>query len=486
KPEEVLSNNLPQAINAHHKLFKRLEQRGAVAAFDAEIQDGVSRGVWRKATAADLDYKGPVNYIVLTEAFKESEGATTPVRVCLDASRKKNGASLNSILVPGPSRLANQLEILLDFRAKRIAMCLDFSKFYQSVNVSPEDAHLLRVVWSAVPGGAPEVYVGQVNNFGLVPAGPVASIALNLTADMHESLNPEAAEIIRRKKYVDDIASGGRNIQHTVDIENGIQQIASKGSFHLKPAIRSFDDVEPQKLLGVNWLVRTDKLSVKCDVNIHAKIKGARVAPDVDLDILDLPAEITRRIVWRVAMSPYDPYGLISVIIIQLKLVMRLLATLSVSKDGWDQLVSDEASAEFTRACKNLAGARKIEFARCVLPVKITGNPQLVVFVDGSTRAMCAIVYIRWRIQENVYQSFLVCSKCKVAPKTATTVPRTELVSAQIGVRLAATVMKSMTDLIFEDNVYLTDSSAVMGMLRAESGSLNQFTGHSIAEVREA
>ncbi|MCP3663421.1 MAG: hypothetical protein GY696_13165 [Gammaproteobacteria bacterium] len=221
-------------------------------------------------------------------------------------------------------------------------MCLDFSKFYQSVNVSQGDAHLLRVVWSAVPGGAPEVYVGQVNNFGLVPAGPVASIALNLTADMHEYLNPEAAEIIRRKKYVDDIASGGRNIQHTVDIETGIQQIASKGSFQLKPAIRSFDDVEPQKLLGVNWLVRTDKLSVKCDVNIHAKIKGARVAPDVDLDILDLPAEITRRIVWRVAMSSYDPYGLVSVIIIQLKLVMRMLATLSVSKDGWDQIVSDE------------------------------------------------------------------------------------------------------------------------------------------------
>ncbi|MCP3663420.1 MAG: hypothetical protein GY696_13160, partial [Gammaproteobacteria bacterium] len=102
-----------------------------------------------------------------------------------------------------------------------------------------------------------------------------------------------------------------------------------------------------------------------------------------------------------------------------------------------------KTSAEFTRACKNLAGARKIEFARCVLPVKITGNPQLVVFVDGSNPAMCAIVYICWRIQENVYQSFLVCSKCKVAP-------RTELVSAQIGVRLAASVMKSMTDLIFE------------------------------------
>ena len=64
--------------------------------------------------------------------------------------------------------------------------------------------------------------------------------------------------------------------------------------------------------------------------------------------------------------------------------------------------------------------------------------------------------------------------------------PRTEIVSTQIGVRLAATVMKSMSDLIFEDNIYLTDSSAVFGMLRAVSDSLNQFTGHRIAEVRAA
>ncbi|MCP3666382.1 MAG: hypothetical protein GY696_28425 [Gammaproteobacteria bacterium] len=80
----------------------------------------------------------------------------------------------------------------------------------------------------------------------------------------------------------------------------------------------------------------------------------------------------------------------------------------------------------------------------------------------------------------------MVCAKTKVAPKNATTVPRTELVSTQIGVRLAATVIKSMSELLFEDNIYLTDSSTLFGMLRAESGSLSTFTGHRIAEVRAA
>ncbi|MCP3666902.1 MAG: hypothetical protein GY696_31150 [Gammaproteobacteria bacterium] len=43
-----------------------------------------------------------------------------------------------------------------------------------------------------------------------------------------------------------------------------------------------------------------------------------------------------------------------------------------------------------------------------------------------------------------------------------------------------------MSDLVFEDNIYLTASSAVFGILRAESGSLSTFTGHRIAEVRAA
>ncbi|MCP3666249.1 MAG: hypothetical protein GY696_27745 [Gammaproteobacteria bacterium] len=222
------------------------------------------------------------------------------------------------------------------------------------------DAHLLRIVWTAIPGGAPEVYVGQVNNFGL--RCTVASIALNMTANMFEYLHPGAPEIIWRKKYVDDVVTGGTNIPHTVNIEEGIAKISSKGRFKFKQAIRSFNDVEPQKILGVNWIIRTDKLTVKCEINVQDKIKGARIATDVDLDILDLPAEITVG-----SYGGWPSYGLISVIIIQLKLIMRLLATLSVSKAGWDQLVSEEASAEFRRTCSNLAGARKVEFAKCTL-----------------------------------------------------------------------------------------------------------------------
>ena len=76
-----------KSVHAHKGLLKRLESRSVVKAFDAEIQDGVSRGVWRPASEEDLNYTGPINYIMLTEAYMSVKGATTPVHVCLDASR---------------------------------------------------------------------------------------------------------------------------------------------------------------------------------------------------------------------------------------------------------------------------------------------------------------------------------------------------------------------------------------------------------------
>ncbi|MCP3666814.1 MAG: hypothetical protein GY696_30675 [Gammaproteobacteria bacterium] len=80
-----------------------------------------------------MNYTGTINYIVLTEAYKTAEGTTTPVCVCLDASRKKNGFSLNDILVAGPSKLSCQIRILLNFRSKLCGLTADLRKFYQSV-----------------------------------------------------------------------------------------------------------------------------------------------------------------------------------------------------------------------------------------------------------------------------------------------------------------------------------------------------------------
>ena len=112
---------------------------------------------------------------------------------------------------------------------------MDVRKFYQSVKLCDQDQQLLRVLWTPNPDDTPEIYVSQVNNFGLKPAGPVASIALNLTADMCGEMYPEAAKAIKKCNYVDDLIYGGHDKLHTVELEHDINAIASCGSFNCKP-----------------------------------------------------------------------------------------------------------------------------------------------------------------------------------------------------------------------------------------------------------
>ena len=290
--------------------------------------------------------------------------------------------------------------------------------------------------------------------------------------------------MIRQSKYVDDLLTGGVDAEHCVDLEFGVNAVANHGSFSYKPAIKSGDQVEPTKVLGVIWAPREDTLKVNCTVNISKKHKGAKTGPNMDFDDIQLPDLLTRRIIWRACMGPFDPFGLLSPIIVQLKMVMKKLATLDLSANGWDEPISDDASATFIKACHNLAGASHIPFPRCVVAKKAIGRPQLLVFVDGSLLAICTAAYIRWELPDHQWKSFLVAAKCKVAPKLAVTVPRMELMAAQIGTRLATKIRESMVDLKFKETLFFTDSSAVLGMLQAPSGSISIFAGHRVSEVK--
>ena len=59
-----------------------------------------------------------------------------------------------------------------------------------------------------------------------------------------------------------------------------------------------------------------------------------------------------------------------------------------------------------------------------------------------------------------------------------------ELSGGVLGARLAASVKKAV-DVVFEEEVYLTDSTAMLGLIRAESGSLSTYGGNRIGEIQD-
>ena len=153
----------------------------------------LQRGVARKVPDSELNtYTGAINYLPHLAALNPRSDST-PVRICFDASRAQGGApSLNQILAKGPDKFINNLAgVIINFRNGLYAAKGDVKKMYNCVLLSKEDAFMLCFLWRNLDEDRePETYQVLVNNIGVKPAGAIASLALQKSADLFEPRFP--------------------------------------------------------------------------------------------------------------------------------------------------------------------------------------------------------------------------------------------------------------------------------------------------------
>jgi hypothetical protein len=234
-----------------------------------------------------------------------------------------------------------------------------------------------------------------------------------------------------------------------------------------------------RKVLGLRWDTQEDKICVDIKLNYGEKVKGAYLEKDTPLADPEsaLPQVITRRVLWRVAQSQYDPLGLLSVYMVKWKLLMRKV-TLKSKEGNWETPLDKEEEEEFRQLLRDLKELREIRFPRCMQPLEGQfKRPMLLVFGDGSREACCTLAYLRWERDDGTAQCVLVTGKVKI------TIPRMELVAAVNSVRLARKVREALK-FSLSGTRYFTDSSAVLGMLRTESGKFLEFVGARVSEVK--
>ncbi len=66
-----LIDNYSQARGYTMKIEMRLERTDRMEEFNKQFQDNVDRVIFRSLTVEEVQtYKGPVNYIIMVEAFK--------------------------------------------------------------------------------------------------------------------------------------------------------------------------------------------------------------------------------------------------------------------------------------------------------------------------------------------------------------------------------------------------------------------------------
>ncbi len=177
-------------------------------------------------------------------------------------------------------------------------------------------------------------------------------------------------------------------------------------------------------------------------MNYRDKIKGAYVEQDASLAILkvSLPDRIMRRVLWRVAQSQYNPFGLLSVYKVKRKLLRRKI-TLSGKVEGWESVLDSEEEGELRSLLRDMDELRKTRFHRSVIPLEGQFKiPILMMFGDGSREACCSLVYLRWERNDSQVVCRLVTGKTQVTPKVKITIPGMELMAAVNSVRLARKV----------------------------------------------
>lgn len=460
-----------------------------------QFQDFVDRGVFREIPEKEMnEYQGAVCYISHHEVYKEGS-ASTPVRIVLNTSLKnKDGLSLNDVMMKGPNSLNNLFGIQMRFRTYQCALVGDIAKMYNSIDTTLKERHLRRVLWRNMKTDeAVRTFGTEKVMFGDKPAAAICATAIAQTAERFRDIDEEAAAKISKDIYVDDITTGASDVTEATKLKENISKILSKGGFRVKGFIMSGDSSqeilsllgsgEVGRILGIGWRPTDDEFVIRVRINASRKFKGARKDPDLDESMISSLADgkLTRRMLLSITNSCYDPLGIVSPITVQLKIELRKLYSKELGL-GWDDDLPHVLKMSWVKLVKLLKSIDGMKYRRSVHDPDGIGDPELIVFCDGSPLAMSAAAYIRWKLNDGKYSTYLFAAKTRVTPIERITIPRAEMQAGVMAVRLGNSIAND-SGYNFENMFYISDSECTLASLKKDSVALKEFFGNRVSEI---
>lgn len=302
---------------------------------------------------------------------------------------------------------------------------------------------------------------------------------------------PRAFYSIVYNHYVDDCLDSCDEVQEALELVKQIKNIHQSGGFTIrkwksnsKKVMEIIGD-EPsdlqnlnvdsdqhfEKVLGLWWNVENDCFTYLLRFN-----KGNEKV----LKGIEIP---TKREVLRVLMSIYDPLGLINHYLSYSKCLMQEIWSSGID---WDEKINGQIFKKWLWWVEQLPLVEKLNIPRCYISEFDTlknVNKHLHVFVDASKNNCAAVAFLRMESNGKI-ECNIVSAKTKVAPLKLISIPKLELVAAQIGARLGVSLQKSFSFPV--EVTYWTDSSTVMKWLNMDAKNINgQFIAFRTAEIQE-
>ncbi|XP_058828066.1 uncharacterized protein LOC131687975 [Topomyia yanbarensis] len=474
-----LPNSKPMALQRFRCLESRLKKDPELAAIlRTKIEEYLEKGYARKLMEAELaETRQRIWYLPIFPVFNPNKPGK--VRIVWDAAAKTNGVSLNSMMLTGPDQLTSLLSVLIQFRENRVAICGDLREMFHQVRISEEDQNCLRFLWRENPSDAePSTYVMQVMTFGACCSPSCAQYVKNLNAEKHGGQYPKAANAIIKNHYVDDMLTSTESEEEAIQLAREVRHVHAQGGFEIRNWISNSpvvlnalqkeridekslnlgSELATEKVLGLWWCTATDTLTFK-------------LSPKHDEDLLSGKRRPTKREVLRTLMTIFDPLGLLSHLLIFLKILLQEIWRSGV---GWDDEIPDALNEKWEKWLKVLPSVRDVRVPRCYRLLVSNGpetNVQLHTFVDASEDGYAAVVYLRFQ-QGNRIECSIVAAKSRVAPLKFVSIPRLELQAAVAGARLANMVTNSLSFKVNERlSPFVSATSWKPAKLRTGGGS---------------
>ena len=323
--------------------------------YDKIIRDQLECGVVEVVEPHQPGIFKNVHYLPHHGVVRQSS-ETTKLRIIYNGSARafNNESSLNDCLETDPNHIPKLFDILVRFRWNRIAITADIEKAFLMIAVDKGDRDFLRFLWAKGPlKSAYELVHLRFTRlvFGLRPSPAILGEVLVHHIDKYQLEFPELTKQLKSSFYVDDLVAGVSDLDDAVEFCKKVREVMAAGSMNLrkwksnspelmkqierlitlsedrgrlcpfKPTIEEEDESyagtvmghcvptadQPSRILGVIWDHVTD--SFKFDLT--------HLESYVHLE------SVTKRVILRLTTKIFDPLGLVSPFVIQLKILFQ-------------------------------------------------------------------------------------------------------------------------------------------------------------------
>ncbi|GBO43773.1 hypothetical protein AVEN_79693-1 [Araneus ventricosus] len=288
---------------------------------------------------------------------------------------------------------------------------------FRQIEINPSQRKYLKILWKERPEENIKVFALKTVTYGTTSAPFLATGTLQQLAKDERENFPIASKMPLEDFYMDDCLSGASDINQFMALKKELGEQLLPGGMTLHKCC--FSASSESDLYPFNY----------CEKQSTVKTLGMMWNNCEDAFLFDISTssttEFTKRDVLPQIARLFDPLGLLGPVISKAKIFIQRLWLLQID---WSQKLPSDIAQEWSSFLSSLNYMKNIKIPRFVL----RPNPKEIIlhgFSDASEKAYGAVIYLQSVCDSSDNNTFLLCSKSRVAPIKSVTIPRLEFIN---------------------------------------------------------